>query len=190
MSSVLISVANLRTYDDTYVRPKPEPLSRLGGRRNLGHVHGRVTIEIAGRAVPHLGHLGPDDVCLNTWLVGLCNAVNALAETGGKYIFDEGEQGQPAFSFERLGMRFSSPSTSPCWAKAQLIPNGSEFDSRTKTFAPPSVLFSTTFGRNFSGKLLTRASDGGRAKPISPRKWPRSSTELRATALPHPRAGE
>jgi hypothetical protein len=80
-----------------------EPLSRLGERRNCGHIHGTLVIEIAGRAVPHLGYFGPDDVCLNTWLVELCNAVNALAGAAGEYTFDEGEQGQPAFQFARVG---------------------------------------------------------------------------------------
>ncbi|AKV04297.1 hypothetical protein AKJ09_10960 [Labilithrix luteola] len=99
-----ISVANLwtsRTADSGGT--EREPLSRLGERRNSRHVHGTLTIEIAGRSVPHLGYFGPDDVCLNTWLVELCNVVNALAQPAGKYTFDEGEEGQPAFDFERVG---------------------------------------------------------------------------------------
>jgi hypothetical protein len=52
-----------------------------------------------GRARPR----GPDDVCLNTWLVELCRAVNVLAHSPSEYVFDEGEQGQPAFKFERHG---------------------------------------------------------------------------------------
>jgi hypothetical protein len=48
--------------------------------------------------------LGPDDVCFSTWLVELDNV---LKEFEGKriaqYLFDEGEQDQPAFLFEREG---------------------------------------------------------------------------------------
>lgn len=104
MSSVRISVANLWTYRiaDSGGTER-EALSRLGERRNAGHVHGELIIEIDGSVVPYLGYFGPDDVCLNTWLVELCNAVNALAEPAGRYTFDEGEQGQPAFDFERVG---------------------------------------------------------------------------------------
>jgi hypothetical protein len=103
VSRVRIAVANLWTYRvaDTGGTER-EPVSRLGERRNAGHVHGTLTIDIAGRAVPHLG-FGPDDVCLNTWLVELCNVVNALAGAVGEYTFDEGEEGQPAFKFARVG---------------------------------------------------------------------------------------
>ena len=103
MSAVRISVANLWTYRvaDTDASER-EPLSRLGGRRNAGHIHGTLVIEIAGRAVPHLGFFGPDDVCLNTWLVELCKMVDGLAGPVREYTFDEGEQGQPAFKFARV----------------------------------------------------------------------------------------
>jgi hypothetical protein len=101
---VRISVADLCTYRTAETGgTEREPLSQLGEPRNAGHVHGTLIIEIAGRGVPHLGFFGPDDVCLNTWLVELCNAVNALAATLGEYTFDEGEQGQPAFQFARTG---------------------------------------------------------------------------------------
>ena len=70
---------------------------------SAGHVHGTLIVEIAARAVPHLGFFGPDDACLNTWLVELCNAVNGLAGLTGEYAFDEGEQGQPAFELARVG---------------------------------------------------------------------------------------
>jgi hypothetical protein len=104
MSSVHISVADLWTHRvaDSGGTER-EPISRLRAGRNCGHVHGALNIEIAGRAVPHLGLFGPDDVCLNTWLVELCNVVNGLAEGAGEYTFDEGEQGQPAFKFVRVG---------------------------------------------------------------------------------------
>jgi hypothetical protein len=68
------------------------------------HVHGGLQIKIGDRVVPHLGYFGPDDVCFSTWLVELDDI---LKEFEGKriaqYLFDEGEQGQPAFLFEREG---------------------------------------------------------------------------------------
>lgn len=104
MPAVRIFAANLWTYRLAQTgETAREPLSRLGEDRNSGHIHGRLCIEIAGRPVPHLGFFGPDDVCLNTWLVELCNVVNALARMDAHYTFDEGEQGQPAFNFARIG---------------------------------------------------------------------------------------
>jgi hypothetical protein len=101
MSPVRISVANLWTHGVADDGTERVPLSRLG-ESDGGHIHGTLIIEIAGRAVPHLGFFGPDDACLNTWLVELCNAVNALAGAASEYTFDEGEQGQPAFKFARV----------------------------------------------------------------------------------------
>jgi hypothetical protein len=103
MSRVRISATNLWTYRITDSGTEREPLSQLGASKNVGHVHGELRIEIDGRAVPHLGYFGPHDACLNTWLKELCNVVNALAAAPGAYTFDEGEQGQPAFAFERVG---------------------------------------------------------------------------------------
>jgi hypothetical protein len=67
------------------------------------HVHGRLRIEIDGRELPHLGFFGPDDVCLYTWVPELARIRSALAGGDARYVFDEGEQGQPAFVFERVG---------------------------------------------------------------------------------------
>ncbi|MBX3218999.1 MAG: hypothetical protein KF795_00690 [Labilithrix sp.] len=104
MAYVRISVADLWTYRVAETGgTEREPLSRLAEGQNSGHVHGTLTIEIAGRTVPHLGFFGPDDVCMNTWVVELCLAANALGEGSGEHTFDEGEQGQPAFTFQRIG---------------------------------------------------------------------------------------
>jgi hypothetical protein len=104
MGGVSVSVIGLWTYAVTggggTVR---QPLTSLGSPENAGHVHGRLTIMVVGRLLPYLGHLGPDDVCLDTWVVELCRVVNDLAMTPSTYVFDEGEQGQPAFRFERCG---------------------------------------------------------------------------------------
>lgn len=65
------------------------------------HIHGGLRLEIGGRLVPHLGYFGPDDVCFGQLLVELDHAACALQQPNGRYIYDEGEQGQPAFLFER-----------------------------------------------------------------------------------------
>jgi hypothetical protein len=101
MSVVRISFSNLWTHADE--PGERAPLASLERDGELGHIHGLLMIEIAGRSVPHLGYFGPDDVCFDTWVVELCNAVNALARSPAEYTFDEGEQGQPAFKSERRG---------------------------------------------------------------------------------------
>jgi hypothetical protein len=138
MSTVRISAANLWTYRvaDTEGTER-EPLSRLGEGRNAGHVHGTLLIEIAGRAVPHLGFFGPDDVCLNTWLVELCNVVNGLVGLVGEYTFDEGEQGQPAFNFARVGDEVAFSINEPCWGAAPPTPSGRTCGSPTRTSGRP-----------------------------------------------------
>jgi hypothetical protein len=101
MSTVHISCSNLWTHaEDPHERA---PLSALERDGAIGHIHGLLTIEIAGRPVPHLGYWGPDDVCLDAWVVELCRAVHALDHGPREHVFDEGEQGQPAFKFERQG---------------------------------------------------------------------------------------
>jgi hypothetical protein len=79
-----------------------KPLSALTPE---SHVHGGLRLEIAGRLVPCLGYWNPDDVCFAQWLEELRHAAEALRTPGGRYTFDEGEQGQPAFVFERDGER-------------------------------------------------------------------------------------
>ena len=66
------------------------------------HIHGRLEIRVHGRVLPRLGFCGSHDVCLNSWLEELTRALHALdAATDSSYVYDEGEQGQPAFVFER-----------------------------------------------------------------------------------------
>lgn len=65
------------------------------------HIHGGLRLEIQSRLVPYMGYWGPDDVCMRDWLVELQRAARALGEDGGRHVFDEGEQGQPAFEFSR-----------------------------------------------------------------------------------------
>ena len=98
MASVTIEVSDLWTgsHHDRL------PLANLDDDQN-GHVHGRLRIVIDGRDLPRLGFFGPDDVCLNTWVKELLPIRAQLGATDGRYVFDEGEQGQPAFAFERSG---------------------------------------------------------------------------------------
>jgi len=76
------------------------PLSSLS---RGDHVHGGLRIEIGGRLVPHLGYWNADDVCFGSWLLELRGVADAFSETTAQYAYDEGEQGQPAFVFERAG---------------------------------------------------------------------------------------
>jgi hypothetical protein len=100
--SIQITFADLWTY-----REDPDqrlPLSELP--RSYGHVHGQLTIRIGERTVPYLGFWGPDDVCLNDWAQQLAWVVDTLsADAESDYVYDDGEQGQPAFRFSRRGER-------------------------------------------------------------------------------------
>ncbi len=97
--SARISVDHLWTYDpgDSSVRL---PIDKL--EHESWHVHGHLNIEIGGRGLPSLGFLGPDDVCLSTWMQELLNIIRQLSQTErSSYTFDDGEQGQPAYEFRR-----------------------------------------------------------------------------------------
>jgi hypothetical protein len=98
--SVQITFSELWTYGtDTFRRL---PLSSLP--HSFGHVHGRLSIKIGDRELPYLGHWGPDDVCLWHWAQQLAWAVETLSTSlESDYVYDEGEQGQPAFRFSRRG---------------------------------------------------------------------------------------
>jgi hypothetical protein len=75
-------------------------LARLSDRG--GHVHGRLEITVNGVLLPYLGYFGPDDVCFNEWVFQLHSALSTLRSgTHSSHTYDEGEQGQPAFLFER-----------------------------------------------------------------------------------------
>lgn len=78
----------------------------LSGLDDNSHIHGELSIEIGGRSVPYMGYFGADDVCFSTWIDELDNVAKTF-ESGeiGSYIFDEGEQGQPAYLFEKDGAR-------------------------------------------------------------------------------------
>lgn len=89
----------------TYHVGDPSQRLRLSELADEGeHIHGLFELAIAGRALPRMGFFGPDDVCFNTWIEELLRATQALAASEvSVYTFDEGEQGQPAFVFNREG---------------------------------------------------------------------------------------
>jgi hypothetical protein len=96
------------------------------------HIHGGLRLQIGDRLVPYLGFFGPDDVCLNTWLEELWSVAKAFeSSTEASYTFDEGEQGQPAFVFERVGERayfsigdaeFSGGTADAVWQRVAFSP--------------------------------------------------------------------
>lgn len=66
------------------------------------HLHGALVVSIGGRPLPGLGYWGPSDVCVGVWARELRQAVENLdAQEHARYVFDEGEQGQPAYEFVR-----------------------------------------------------------------------------------------
>ena len=97
------------------------------------HIHGGLRLEFIGRLVPYLGYFGPDDVCFGTWFEELGLVADAFrASTEGRHFFDEGEQGQPAYLFERRGdyaffsivdSEFSGGQADPDWQGIQFSPH-------------------------------------------------------------------
>lgn len=78
------------------------PLSTL--RYPHDHIHGKLSFSINGRLVPGLGYFGPGDVCVGMWLKVLLDVKRELsASDGAKHVFDEMEEGQPAYQFTRDG---------------------------------------------------------------------------------------
>jgi len=76
------------------------PLTALSGPDE--HIHGHLVIAVGDRVVPQMGFWGPHDVCFNTWFEELETVVRELRDRpSATYVFDEGEQGQPAFQFAR-----------------------------------------------------------------------------------------
>lgn len=95
--SIRIWFENLRVTGSQHSVP-------LGSLTLDQHIHGGLRIEINGRLVPHLGYFGVDDVCFGDWFSELGRIADAFRSgSDARYIYDEGEQGQPAFLFERNG---------------------------------------------------------------------------------------
>lgn len=99
MSTFDIKFSELWTYESGDASERL-PLAQLSDRG--GHVHGRLEIAVNGALLPYLGYFGPDDVCFNEWVFQLQFTLSALrVSPNGSHTYDEGEQSQPAFLFER-----------------------------------------------------------------------------------------
>jgi hypothetical protein len=78
------------------------PLSSL--KNDGSHLHGELLIVVAGEPIPRMGYFGPGDVCVAAWLRELTAAASGLRSSDpARHLYDECEQGQPAFLFERFG---------------------------------------------------------------------------------------
>src|SRR5690606_16552269 len=101
MRSFEIEFSDLWTYEAGKA-DRRLPLNQLSGKD--GHVHGLLRMKIGGRALAYPGYSGPEDVCFNASVHQLKPAPQRLRASGrSSYTYDEGEQGQPAFLFEREG---------------------------------------------------------------------------------------
>jgi hypothetical protein len=126
MASFEIEFANLWTYEGGSSDERL-PLNRLS--ENGGHIHGLLQIKVNGTVLPRNGFFGPDDVCFNEWVFELSSALRELrGSTSASYTYDEGEQGQSAFLFERVGdvafasivaSQLSDADADPEWQRVQ-----------------------------------------------------------------------
>jgi hypothetical protein len=95
--------STIRIWFENLSASRHDGLHALNSLMEEDHIHGGLRIEIGGRLAPCLGYFGADDVCLDVWVGELSEAAKILESPHGKHSFDEGEQGQPAFVFEREG---------------------------------------------------------------------------------------
>lgn len=103
------------------------------------HIHGGLRIEIGGRLVPHLGFFDQDDACFMWWLRELQGVTDAFAASDtATYLYDEGEQGQPCFLFQRRGDQSFLSIVDSRISMARLIPLGNVW-----SFQPNSGSLST-----------------------------------------------
>jgi hypothetical protein len=78
------------------------PVSSL--KNDGSHLHGELLIVVDGEPIPRMGYFGPRDVCVTAWVRELRTAARELRSSDpARHLYDECEQGQPAFLFERRG---------------------------------------------------------------------------------------
>lgn len=66
------------------------------------HIHGYLSITIGVEKLHHLGFFGEDDVCFNNWIGHLVGVVECFSKSSlSRFLFCDGEQGDPAFEFCR-----------------------------------------------------------------------------------------
>ena len=153
-----ITFSELWTYapDDPQRRLPVANLSEDGG----GHVHGRLELQVAGRKVPSLGYWGPSDACFGQWLQVLREALNELGKSSNaEYIFDEGEQGQPAFRWRRKDQSLTFSIVDSTISDGKANPDWQEVECSYEDF----VREVEAFHSGFSATLLRDAPDGGEA---------------------------
>lgn len=103
---IKITFNDLWTYDVKNYKNKLS-ISKLNCV-DITHIHGTLNIYIYGRKIPYLGYFGENDVCFNSWCKELANiAAEFKNKKSTIYIYDEGEQGQPAFRFEKTNKNVS-----------------------------------------------------------------------------------
>ncbi len=145
-STVRIRFENLAAMEVNDRRPLSELIVE-------SHIHGGLRLEFGGRLVPHLGYFGPDDVCFSQWIVELRHAAEAMRTPDGRHVFDEGEQGQPAFVFEREGEKgyFSV-------AESEISEGQADPDWQRISFSPADFITAhEEFRRSFTTALRTAA---------------------------------
>ena len=95
----------------------------LNDESSFRHIHGLLDFKINNVTVPYIGYFGAEDVCFNTWFEELSNVIVTYRKGEKTYLFDEGEQGQPAYQFDfEDGLCFLSIIDSPI-SEAEGDPN-------------------------------------------------------------------
>jgi hypothetical protein len=164
MSSFEIRFSELWTYESGKSSERL-PLARLSDRG--GHVHGRLEIEVNGLSLPYLGYFGPDDVCFNEWVFQMHSALSTLRSAPRiSYTYDEGEQGQPAFLFERdahalhisiIDSELSDGEAHPDW---QRVPcSFPEFEHSAATFLTDFRQHLCTVAPQFAAEWWSRVAE-------------------------------
>jgi hypothetical protein len=151
MSSFEIRFSELWTYESGNSSERLT-LARLSDRG--GHIHGRLEIEINGTSLPYLGYFGPDDVCFNEWVFQLHSGLNTLRSAPSiSHTYDEGEQGQPAFLFQRESHQLFISIIASALSDGQADPDWQRIPCSFVDFEHSA----TTFLTDFRQHLLTVA---------------------------------
>lgn len=120
------------------------PLKQLPSMEDAAyqHIHGFLEIQVKGHKLPYLGFFTENDVCFNTWIAVLYEVEQAFKLSSRViYSFDEGEQGQTAFQFQReddwvyisiVESKYSGSSAVPEWQR--IACNYTDFHAAIEVF--------------------------------------------------------
>lgn len=106
--SIIINYNELWTYSTkvpTKQRKKEEvklPLTYLD-KYEYTHIHGDLQIIINNNVIPNLGIDSKEEVCLGYWIEMLSQLFESLKRGVKSYAIEGGEQGKPAYLFEKDG---------------------------------------------------------------------------------------